>query len=523
MDTNRIHTVYHATRPERDPQALGEAIALEQSVEVIEELISPAIRQALVGRVESVEAVDEDRFRIAISYPGEVAAGQIGALFHMLFGNISFYPRLRLVDLTLPETLLARLQGPRFGLEGVRKAVGIQGRALLCSAIKPRGAPVEQLARLAGDFALGGGDILKDDQNLIHEDFESFKARVDACATAVEEASQKTGRRCLYLPHAAGAGSALQRQLEFIHRRGLPGVLMCPLVLGLETAGRAAADHDLIYMAHPAMAGSFTEPSGHGISAGLLMGSLFRLSGADISVFPARGGRISTPGNDSRETVARLTGPMGDIRPALPCPAGGKTLDMMPDMAREYGPDCAILIGGDLLKARERLARVTADCIETLSGIHAERRCQPEYAPASACEVVSEKSSELLNFLQKMPGYDWEGRDSQTYKDDDTLPFRGVRRVELLGGNGERTHFDLRYFELSPGGYTSLEKHLHTHVIIGARGRGLLRRDDVEQPLEEHDIAYIEPLSIHQLTNPGDEPFGFYCLVDRDRDRPMAP
>ena len=100
---------------------------------------------------------------------------------------------------------------------------------------------------------------------------------------------------------------------------------------------------------------------------------------------------------------------------------------------------------------------------------------------------------------------------------------RGVRRVELAGRFGERTRTDLRYFEIEPGGYSSLEKHLHTHIVIGARGRGVLVIGNRRETLKPMDVAHIGPLEVHQLRNETPEPFGFFCIVDHDRDRPMAP
>jgi len=90
-----------------------------------------------------------------------------------------------------------------------------------------------------------------------------------------------------------------------------------------------------------------------------------------------------------------------------------------------------------------------------------------------------------------------------------------------MGKRGERTAFDLRYFEVEPGGYSSEEKHLHTHVIICVRGKGVLQTGDQRTEINTMDIAYIEPLQIHQLRNEGEEPFGFFCIVDHERDRPM--
>ena len=41
--------------------------------------------------------------------------------------------------------------------------------------------------------------------------------------------------------------------------------------------------------------------------------------------------------------------------------------------------------------------------------------------------------------------------------------------------------------------------------------------------LAPFDIAYVDRRHAHQLRNESDTPFGFFCIVDRERDRPMAP
>jgi ribulose-bisphosphate carboxylase large chain len=80
----------------------------------------------------------------------------------------------------------------------------------------------------------------------------------------------------------------------------------------------------------------------------------------------------------------------------------------------------------------------------------------------------------------------------------------------------------LRYFEVAPGGFSSHEKHVHSHIVIGARGHGTLLLGGRQEVLQVNDVAYIAPLQEHQLRNDGPEPFGFFCIVDHDRDRPMS-
>lgn len=103
--------------------------------------------------------------------------------------------------------------------------------------------------------------------------------------------------------------------------------------------------------------------------------------------------------------------------------------------------------------------------------------------------------------------------------------WEGVRRQELVGALGDPTAFHLRYFEIGPGGYSSLERHQHAHAITAIRGKGKVIVGGRTHGLEFLDTVYIAPGTPHQLRNEGREPFGFFCTVDavRDRPQPLGP
>jgi len=115
--------------------------------------------------------------------------------------------------------------------------------------------------------------------------------------------------------------------------------------------------------------------------------------------------------------------------------------------------------------------------------------------------------------------FSWTGVRTERYKADDGTWQEVIRRV-LAGDKGENTKFHLRYFEVSPGGHTTFEYHRHEHVVISVRGKGKARIGEKTYSLEYLDTLYIPPDTPHQLMNPFDEPFGFFCIVDARRDRP---
>jgi S-methyl-1-thioxylulose 5-phosphate methylthiotransferase len=109
----------------------------------------------------------------------------------------------------------------------------------------------------------------------------------------------------------------------------------------------------------------------------------------------------------------------------------------------------------------------------------------------------------------------WQGVEERPYKDG--AGWAGVARFRLAARDG----FEVRYFEIAPGGYSSLEKHEHAHVVMAIRGRGraLVGREVVE--MAPFDVVETPPLAPHRWVNAADEPFGFLCTVDADRDRPQ--
>jgi quercetin dioxygenase-like cupin family protein len=117
----------------------------------------------------------------------------------------------------------------------------------------------------------------------------------------------------------------------------------------------------------------------------------------------------------------------------------------------------------------------------------------------------------------------WAGVEVRAYKDPVEGLFRGVTRQLLAGGReaAEPLAFELRYFEVAPGGFSTLERHGHAHAVVVLRGHGSVLLEGTEHDLFPYDCVYVAPDAAHQFRAPADEPLGFLCVVDRDRDRPV--
>jgi len=117
--------------------------------------------------------------------------------------------------------------------------------------------------------------------------------------------------------------------------------------------------------------------------------------------------------------------------------------------------------------------------------------------------------------------FTWSGIRTEKYKASTEKDWADIIRRVLIGNHGEETLFHVRYFEIAPGGYSSLERHRHEHVVIVVRGRGKVRLGRRSEEVGFLDTVFIKPDTPHQLLNPFSEPFGFICIVNAERDRPI--
>jgi len=365
-DTNRLRVSYSLTLAGgEDARAKARGIALEQTVELPEGCYPPRIERRSVGEIEAIDGREAGRARAVISYDPETIGNDLLQVVNLLFGNISLKTGIRVSHVAWPESLLDRFDGPRLGIDGLRKLCGNpQGRPLLCAALKPLGLSAAELASICRRFALGGIDIIKDDHSLADQAAAPFAERVGRCQQAVQQANRESGGQTVYFPNVLGGALKVAAQLESLRAAGCRGVLIAPLLAGLDTLRWIGKNADLAILAHPAMAGAFFGAD-HGLAPELLLGQLFRIAGADGVIYPNVGGRFSLTAEGCDAINTRLREPLGRLSPAFPVPAGGIDLERVPHWLERYGPDTVFLIGGSLY-AQPDLTGATRRLVESV-------------------------------------------------------------------------------------------------------------------------------------------------------------
>ena len=125
-----------------------------------------------------------------------------------------------------------------------------------------------------------------------------------------------------------------------------------------------------------------------------------------------------------------------------------------------------------------------------------------------------------MSNIRRFKYFRWEQVDLLAYKDGG--PYKNVTRQILFEGQ-DTLPAQWRYFEVAPGGHSTLERHEHLHNVLILRGQGQCMVGDEIANISEHDLIHVPTQTWHQFRAAEDAPLGFLCLVSESRDKPQLP
>ena len=349
---------------QEDAAQLVDSILLEQSVETPAEVAmrNDFVRDNMMGSIHQIEPQEDGTMLATLHLSTITASVDVGQFLNVLFGNVSLHEHVRLEGFQLPDSLLDRFPGPRFGISGMRERLGVYGRPLTCSALKPVGLPLRDLLKTCEAFARGGIDLIKDDHYLADHSFSPFQERVVGCQEVIARVADDTGRRVGYCPNLSGTPDDIRRQLAFAQQHEVAAVMVAPMIMGLPAFYEMVrSELEIPVMVHPSFAGSTR------MHPAVLLGQLLRLYGADAVIFANYGGRFSYSRDVCLDIAERLRAPWRHLRPVFPVPAGGMAVERTPELVSSFGTDAMLLVGGSLLVAGDALLERTSAFTESVA------------------------------------------------------------------------------------------------------------------------------------------------------------
>ena len=356
---------YIVTYPAMFPMPkLAPMLAIEQStgtwVPVPGE--TPEVRRRHVAKVigcyempdyeYSIPADVKDRnWFVQMAFPVVNVGSQIPMMLTTVVGNISMAGPIKLVDIRFPKKYVAGFQGPRFGIDGIRKLLGVKKRPLLNNMVKPcTGYPLEVGAELFRLAALGGCDIVKDDELIADASFNSIKGRVKRYMEIEKQVFEETGERTLYTVNVTDSVPKIFENARRAVELGANAIMVNYIAVGIPVLQALAEDPKIgvPILGHMDVAGALYMSPQHGMSSHLVLGKLARLAGADIVVIPAPYGKASVIVEKFDSMARNLTYPLYQLKPTWPMASGGITPTMVPKVMQELGNDIVIGSGGGI-------------------------------------------------------------------------------------------------------------------------------------------------------------------------------
>lgn len=361
----RLRITYVLTlAPGEDPEGRAREIALEQTVELPDGRYPPGIEQRVVGRLERLSRCDGRRWQATLAYPALPAGDDLPQLLNLVFGNISMMRGIRVVGLELPSAVVRRYPGPRLGMAGIRELAEAQERPLVCAAAKPMGLSSVELAARCAAFARSGIDIVKDDHGVTNQPTAPFGDRVGRCQDAVEAANRETGGRTLYFPNVTAPHEEMVRRALCARDVGCRGVIVSPMLVGLDSVRAIADASGLAVFSHPTFSGGLFHPE-HGVSPEILYGLLFRLAGSDGVIYTNAGGRFPFTEEVCERINRNLREPLDGLKPAFPVAGGGVDVQRVLYWIDRYGHDMVFLIGSSLY-AQDDLEQASRELVDAV-------------------------------------------------------------------------------------------------------------------------------------------------------------
>jgi 2,3-diketo-5-methylthiopentyl-1-phosphate enolase len=345
---------------------VAQAIAIEQSTGtwVCVPGETAEVRRRHVAKVLSVSQIPDyeherpsprqEPYRtyiLQIGFPVENVRNTLGLLLTAIFGNISMAGRLKMLDIRFPKKFLAEFKGPKFGIEGIRKLLKVPDRPLLNNMIKPCIYDSIDVGRkLFYEAAVGGCDIIKDDELLANQAFNPLDKRVAAYMEEVDRAKSEKGEETLFTVNITDKMPNVLENADRAIQNGANALMVNYPVLGWEITRGICEDPSIKVpvLGHMDFAGAMYMAPKYGVSSHLILAKFPRIAGCDVLVHPAPYGKASVI-QDKFERVAHTCRmPLYDIKPMFPMPSGGITVGMVDKCIAALGPDIVIGSGGGI-------------------------------------------------------------------------------------------------------------------------------------------------------------------------------
>ena len=338
-----------------DHFALIQSLAIEGSTgtwEKIEEE-TEEVRRRLCGKMVGYYEIPTSNASrrsavVQLAFPIDAWIDNLPMMLLSIAGNCYAYsPKMRLLDVFIPDDLLGKFKGPKFGVPGIRKALNVPDRPLSLHIIKPKmGMTPKQVGEQCYQTALGGVDMMKDDEMTSDLYNSKFEDRLKSVLEAQEKAEARTGKRTIYFVSITDEPRRIFDKAARAVELGTRGLLVC-YSAGLPVIRQLAEDPAINV---PILIHASFMIAAQPRIAWPVFAKLVRLCGGDLMLTPTYWSSIPMVSLEEGIRTAHVKlAPLGHIKPMWPMPCAGVYPGLTPILVGEYGTDIVIPAGGGML------------------------------------------------------------------------------------------------------------------------------------------------------------------------------
>jgi ribulose-bisphosphate carboxylase large chain len=369
------------------------AIAAEQSTGTWTEVSTlkegdPAHR--LDGRVLKAEGTTvEIGFPVELFEPGNIPQ-YLSVIAGNLFG-LGALKNIRLVDVEFPDELVKAHSGPRYGIKEARNILGVHDRPLVGTIIKPKvGLDPKQTAQVAYNAAMGGLDLIKDDETLTDQQFCPLQERLARVMDMLDKAENQTGQKVFYAVNVTTGAAQIVDRAQKAVELGANMVMVDVLTSGFDALQELSANIDVPIHVHRTMHGAITRNKKHGISM-LVISKLVRMAGGTNLHTGSYHGKMDIDSTENDRCRDALRGEWSGLKSVFPVASGGLSpLNVAPNLDG-YGMDCIVQAGGGVHGHPEG----------TTSGARAMRQAVDAWVEGTSMNEYAKNHPELEKAIRK--------------------------------------------------------------------------------------------------------------------------
>ncbi len=328
----------------------AEAIAAEQSTGTWTGIstLDRSIFDHLGARITSIEGD-----MVTAEFPVDdfsIEVGSVPQILSVIAGNLFGLGALkgvRLEDVTFPPAITEQFKGPKFGAEGIRKALSRPEKPLVGTIVKPKiGLSPEKTAEYVYEAGAGGLTNSKDDETLVDQPFCPIEDRTVRVAEALDRLESE-GHLMMHAINVSTRGDRIVELAEKVQGWGARELMVDVITCGFGAVQALAEDPSIkvpIHV-HRTMHGAFTKSPDHGVAM-LPLTKLTRMVGGDALHIGTLGVGKMSGGKSEDSNLKACLGSDVPYKAVMPVCSGGVHPGLVGEIIKRSGMDVQIQAGG---------------------------------------------------------------------------------------------------------------------------------------------------------------------------------